>query len=110
MAELAEAIKTLRAANTIEAAPERTSSRRLVGEEPVTTRIRRSKAQSVFAPLEAAQVSTTPIQDPPASAEKGSAEIIAIPSMGRESRPEPQADHRQTAIQRRAKASQQSLF
>jgi N12 class adenine-specific DNA methylase len=41
VAELAEEIKALRAANTVEAAPERTGKRQLSAEEPVTTRIRR---------------------------------------------------------------------
>ena len=39
--ELAERIKTLKAAQTIEAAPERTGKRRTSAEEPVTARIRR---------------------------------------------------------------------
>lgn len=40
-AELAERIKTLKAAHTVEAPAERTTTRRLDAEEPVTTRIRR---------------------------------------------------------------------
>ncbi len=39
--ELAEQIKGLRAANTVEATPERTATRKLAAEEPVTARIRR---------------------------------------------------------------------
>ncbi|MGA8614353.1 MAG: helicase, partial [Xanthobacteraceae bacterium] len=41
VAELAERIKTLKAAHTIEAAPPRTGKRRASAEEPVTARIRR---------------------------------------------------------------------
>ena len=39
--ELAEQIKALKTAHTIEAAPERIGKRRSSGEEPVTARIRR---------------------------------------------------------------------
>jgi N12 class adenine-specific DNA methylase len=39
--ELAERIKALKSAHSIEAAPERTAPRRIVAEEPVTARIRR---------------------------------------------------------------------
>ena len=41
VAELAERIKSLKASHTIDAAPARTSTRRIVAEEPVTARIRR---------------------------------------------------------------------
>ena len=41
VAELAERIKSLKAAHTIDAAPERTASRRIAAELPVTARIRR---------------------------------------------------------------------
>ena len=41
VAELAERIKSLKAAHTIDAAPERTAPRRIAAEEPVTARIRR---------------------------------------------------------------------
>ena len=41
VAELAERIKSLKSANTIEAAPERTTAKRIAAEEPVTARIRR---------------------------------------------------------------------
>ncbi len=45
-AELAERIKALKAAHTIDAAPERTTIRRLDAEEPVTARIRRRASDS----------------------------------------------------------------
>ena len=41
VSELAERIKALRAANTVEATPERTARRRTEAQEPVTARIRR---------------------------------------------------------------------
>jgi N12 class adenine-specific DNA methylase len=41
VAELAEQIKGLQAANTVEATPERTATRKVAAEEPVTARIRR---------------------------------------------------------------------
>ena len=41
VAELAERIKALKAAHTIEATPQRTGKRRASAEEPVTARIRR---------------------------------------------------------------------
>jgi hypothetical protein len=53
-AELAEAIKRLKAANTVEAAPERTTGKRRVSaEEPVTARIRRRGVQQPAAEGEA---------------------------------------------------------
>ncbi len=55
-AELAERIKQLRAANTIEAAPQRTGSRRTSAEEPVTARIRR---RAEAPPPEAATAGTS---------------------------------------------------
>jgi hypothetical protein len=72
VAELAERIKALKAAHTIDAAPERTAPRRLKAEEPVTARIRR-RAESLAAPLPPADpepaapppVATAPIEEPP---------------------------------------------
>ena len=46
VAELAERIKTLKAAHTIEAAPQRTGKRRASAEEPVTARIRRREQEA----------------------------------------------------------------
>jgi hypothetical protein len=45
VAELAERIKTLKAGNTVEAAPQRTAKRQVSAEEPVTSRIRRREAE-----------------------------------------------------------------
>ena len=47
VAELAERIKALKAAHTIEAAPQRTGKRRVSAEEPVTARIRRREPTAV---------------------------------------------------------------
>jgi len=49
-AELADRIKALKSAHTIDAAPERTATRRLDAEEPVTARIRRRAADLVAEP------------------------------------------------------------
>ena len=46
VAELAEKIKSLRAAHTVEAAPQREANRRLSAEEPVTARIRRREREA----------------------------------------------------------------
>ena len=45
--QIAEQIKTLRASQTIEAAPQRTAKRRLSAEEPVTLVIRRRAEEAV---------------------------------------------------------------
>ncbi len=51
VAELAEQIKVLRAAHTIEAAPQRSERRRITAEEPVTARIRRrTEAETASSP------------------------------------------------------------
>jgi hypothetical protein len=68
VAELAEKIKTLKAAQTIEAAPERTGERRSTAEEPVTARIRRRAGESpvsgqVLEP-DSALLPTSPIRPP----------------------------------------------
>ncbi|QDV88985.1 hypothetical protein RAS2_00440 [Phycisphaerae bacterium RAS2] len=49
-AELADQIKALKTAHTIDAAPERTAARRLDAEEPVTARIRRSSVEYLAEP------------------------------------------------------------
>ncbi|HZZ82033.1 MAG TPA: DEAD/DEAH box helicase family protein [Gemmataceae bacterium] len=46
--ELAERIKTLKAANTIEASPQRARQKTVSAEEPVTARIRRHQAEADF--------------------------------------------------------------
>src|SRR5262249_27684059 len=68
VAELAEQIKLLKSAHTIDAAPERTAPRRLAAEEPVTARIRRRTPQQPAAERaaepEAARAATA--EEPPA--------------------------------------------
>ncbi len=66
VAELAERIKTLKAAHTIEATPQRTGKRRSSAEEPVTARIRRR------------------IEANPAAASETEAEAAAAPSAATE--------------------------
>ena len=68
VAELAERIASLKAAHTVEAAPERTVSRRIVAEEPVTARIRRRiPAASVAEPAQEVAPVTTLVETPEAS-------------------------------------------
>ena len=47
IAELAERIKALKAENAVEAMPERSGTRHVSAEEPVTARIRRCEQQVV---------------------------------------------------------------
>jgi hypothetical protein len=78
VSELAEQIKALKAAHTIEATPERAVRRRVAAEEPVTTRIRRradpvpAAAPDIEAEGAAAPAEPTPEADsaPPAQAEQ----------------------------------------
>ncbi len=58
--ELAERIKSLKAAHTIDAAPARTSTRRIIAEEPVTARIRRRNGPKAEPPPPAEPVSPEP--------------------------------------------------
>jgi hypothetical protein len=75
VSELAEQIKALKAAHTIDAAPERTAVRRIAAEEPVTARIRR-RNELLPADLPVAEPASTPMLTPPT--------IIATPSGGEE--------------------------
>jgi hypothetical protein len=88
VAELAERIKALKATQTIDAAPERTATRRIAAEEPVTARIRRRAplapvvepvAEAVTPP--AATKSEEPIE-PPSVMVKALPEAVAtVPPM-----------------------------
>lgn len=85
--ELAERIKALKAGNTIEAAPERLSGRRVArGEEPVTGRIRKRTA-AVCAP----QLQTEAIAPPEAAEEPAAPPSAAsvIPPLPAEDIPSP---------------------
>ena len=67
VAEIAERIKALKAGNAIEAAPERTSPRRIAAEEPVTARIRRRSEASTLidpSPSETETVIEPPVEKP----------------------------------------------
>ena len=65
VAELASQIKALKAAHTIDAAPERTTPRRIAAEEPVTARIRRrSESIPVIEPPAEPEPEATPVQNP----------------------------------------------
>jgi N12 class adenine-specific DNA methylase len=111
VAELAERIKALKAANTIDAAPTRTASRRLAAEVPVTARIRRRSepAQTVepsaeIAPAEANQPEA-PVEPMP------QAEIHPFPPVAPAAVIQPQPDYwHQVASRRRSDGRQLSLF
>ena len=118
VAELAESIKALKAAHTIDAAPERTTSRRIVGEEPVTARIhRRALAEVASEPppepasppaeiLPAVTATAARAEEPPPAA------VIAhFPNGKPIAPPRPQAGYRQhVASTRRQDTRQLSLF
>lgn len=71
-AELAERIKALKAAHSLEAPAERTATRRLDAEEPVTTRIRRqAEARSADDPTVSDAEDTRPSHEPDAFAIPG---------------------------------------
>jgi N12 class adenine-specific DNA methylase/predicted RNA methylase len=77
VAELAERIKALRSAHTIDAAPERTAPRRIAAEEPVTARIRRLPARSQgFAPAEAGRTEALPAVKASADPEPAAAPAV----------------------------------
>ena len=69
VAELAKRIKSLKAAHTIDAAPERIAPRRIAGEVPVTARIRR-RSESLPAALPPADPEPVamPVEPQPAEA------------------------------------------
>ena len=118
VAELAESIKALKAAHTIDAAPERTTSRRIVGEEPVTARIHRRALAEVASepPPEPASppVEILPaVADTPARAEEPPppAAIAHFPNGKPIASARPQSGYRQhVASTRRQDARQLSLF
>jgi hypothetical protein len=116
VAELAERIKALKAAHTIDTVPERTATRRIAAEEPVTARIRR-RAE----PLPAVEPPADP--DPTAAPAEIPPAVAAVPDRPQE--PEPKAvilpmiempaarrepAHRQQVARRRQNDRQMSLF
>jgi hypothetical protein len=69
VSELAERIKSLKSAHTIDAAPERTAPRRIAAEEPVTARIRRrSESMPAVEPPAEPEPAATPVEVTPAKA------------------------------------------
>ncbi len=82
--ELAERIKSLKAAHTIDAAPERTASRRIAAEEPVTARIRRR--------AEAAPASLPPVEPEPVAAPADVQPVEAATAAHHEETPAPSAE------------------
>ena len=119
VAELAERIKSLKAAHTIDAAPERTAPRRIAAEEPVTARIRRrAEAAPAVEPSVVPEPVATPVQIPtsaiaiPAHPEEPTppAVIHPFPEMpAAPARPQP-AYRQQVARGRRQNDRQMSLF
>jgi N12 class adenine-specific DNA methylase len=89
VSELAERIKSLKAAHTIDATPERTAPRRIAAEEPVTARIRRrAESTPVALPPVEPEPAATPVENPSAA--------IATPAP-RDETPPTSAEHEQAA-------------
>ena len=112
VAELAEQIRQLKASHSVEAAPVRTTVRRMTGEEPVTSRIRRKRIMPEATPE---QPSAPHPADEPAGAVvapmPGAAEIHPFPEPKALSTPTLQPDHRQQVASRRWQDGRQlSLF
>ena len=119
VAELADRIEALKAAHTIDAAPERAAARRIAAEEPVTVRIRRRTAQAppVEPPAET-EPATTPVEIPAAEAapsarrdEAGPAMIDPFPGAMKAAVSRTHTDYRQRIVRdRRDKDRQANLF
>jgi N12 class adenine-specific DNA methylase/predicted RNA methylase len=113
VAELAESIKSLKAAHTIDATPERTASRRIAAEVPVTARLRRrSEAAQAIEPPVIPAVETEPVAaatPEPAAELAESANTHSFPEILPATRPEPDY-RRQLAQGRRQDGRQMSLF
>jgi hypothetical protein len=120
VSELAERIKSLKAAHTIEAAPERTAPRRIAAEEPVTARIRRRSESmpAIDASVDPAPVATPvempkPVAATPATHEEPApvAVIHPFPEPIADAPARPQPAYRQrVAGSRRQNDRQLSLF
>ena len=118
VSDLAERIKTLKAAHTIEAAPERTTSRRIAAEEPVTARIRR-RNESALPALPEAEPEAQPTENFPAESaapaqtqEPAPPAVIAFPEAKRAATSGPQqpAYWQKATRARRHNGRQLSLF
>ena len=116
VAELAERIKALKAAHTIDAAPERTTRRRLTAEEPVTARIRRRSEENPAIELPAEPASSpaatvTEATAPAPNGEAAPATIHPFPNAEPEAAVWPQPGYRQHVTHaRRRDFRQLSLF
>ena len=122
VSELAERIKALKAAHTIDAAPERAAARRIAAEEPVTARIRRrhqleteAEATSAAEPEPSAPLASVPaaIDDAAEAARVEQTTVFVPTSKAGEASPsaEPAPAYRQrVADDRRPKARQLGLF
>ena len=119
VSELADRIKALKAAHTIDAAPERTTARRIAAEEPVTARIRRRTAQApAIEPPAATEPATPPVEMPAVEAapparrdEAEPAMIDTIPEAMKAAISRPHTDYRhQIARDRQQKLHQANLF
>ncbi len=118
VSELAERIKSLKAAHTIDAAPQRTAPRRIAAEEPVTARIRRrSEAMPAVEPPVEPEATATPVEMPAAAVATPerrdeptpTAVIHPFREMTPPARPQP-AYRQQVARSRRQNDRQMSLF
>ena len=91
VAELAERIKSLKAAHTIDAAPERTAPRRIAAEEPVTARIRRRAESMPIEPPAEVSPAAVPASEAttPAREEEPMPPVVIHPSRKRRHHPIP---------------------
>ncbi len=110
VAEVAGRIKALKSAHTIDAAPERTATRRVAAEEPVTARIRRRTAAET-ATEPAAEPEATPVPAPaePVVPAPEEPPVILPLSPAEPASARPQPGYRQH-VARRRDARQLSLF
>jgi hypothetical protein len=128
--EIAERIKALKAAHSVETVPERTARRCIAAEQPVTARIRQRWGQAPAAEPPATETTETiehggaatpeetPVQEPMAAvaAPSGDGHAAQMPTIPLPERPQPASAarepvyHREIAAGRRAKPRQLSLF
>jgi N12 class adenine-specific DNA methylase len=114
VAELAGRIKSLKSAHTIDAAPERTATRRIAAEEPVTARIRRrTVAEPATGPMAEPEPAASPAAKPDAltTGEPPAATIHPFPEAKPSASPSPRPGHRPHASRARRQADfQLSMF
>ena len=111
VAELADRIKALKAAHTIDAPPERTAARRIAAEEPVTARIRRRTGSAPAIEPPAVTEHATPLVGIPAAEAAPSARHAEPEQAIKVTSPRPHTDYRQhIAHERGRKERQLGLF